>query len=268
MQRQVVEMFLSRVIKSLVVVGFLIVLPFKTLAADRHFIYNYESGNLNVGEKDLETYTFYQFGRSSFYSALNQSVEFEVGLDSFVQTSLYLNFTQQLQAAPGGGTQQAGGPILDGISNEWKFKLADNVADPIGIGLYIEPELEPDDFELETKLILDKKIGSWLWTFNLLAEPQFDYADTNSSFLLRPSVGLGYFISNVVFIGVEAMDENFYNNQPMRSVFSIGPCLQYSGKDWWVEITFLPQLANIGGNGLDFVDSQRDQVAIATSFSL
>ncbi len=268
MRKQVGQMTLGRVLKGLIVAGFLMAAPFRAQAADRHFIYNYESGDLNAGEKDLETYTFYQFGRDSFYSSLNQSVEFEVGLDSFVQTSLYLNFTQQLVAAQGGGTRQAGGPILDGISNEWKFKLADSVADPIGIGLYVEPEFEPDDFELETKLILDKKMGSFMGTFNLLAEPQFDYADTNSSFLLRPSVGLGYFVSNSVFFGFEAMDENFYDDQPMRSVFSMGPCLQYSGKDWWAEITFLPQLANFGSSSLDFTDSQRDQIAVATSFSL
>jgi hypothetical protein len=268
MKLRVIKKILSGVLNSLIVAGFLAASPFRVLAADRHFIYNYESGNLNAGEKDLETYTYYQFGRNSFYSALNQSVEFEVGLDSFVQTSVYLNFTQQLVAAQGGGTQQAGGPILDGISNEWKFKLADCVADPVGIGLYVEPEFEPDNFELETKLILDKRMESWLWTFNLLAAPQFDYADANSSFLLRPSLGAGYFFSDAVFFGFEAMDENFYDNQPMRSVFSMGPCLQYSGKDWWAEVTFMPQLINFGGNGLDFTDSQRDQIAVATSFSL
>lgn len=246
----------------------MVALPALAGAADRHFIYNYESGVENAGERDLETYTFYQFGRDTFYSALNQQLEFETGLGGGVQTSLYLNFTQQLIQNPEGGTQQAGGPILDGVSNEWKFKLMDSSADAFGLGLYLEPEFEPDDFELETKLIVDKNMGSWLWTFNLLAAPSFDYADTNESFLLRPSLGAGLFLSDSVFLGFEAMDENFYDNLPMRSVFSMGPCLQYSGKDWWVEVTFLPQLADIGSSALDFTDSQRDQVAVATSFSL
>lgn len=253
----------------ILVLGFiLLTLPGLSPAADRHFIYNYESGTENAGEKDLETYTYYLFGRDTFYSALKQQIEFETGLGDGVQTSLYLNFAQQLAQSPSGGAQQSGGPVLDGISNEWKFKLADNVADLVGLGLYIEPEFEPDDFELEMKVIVDKKSGPWLWAFNLLAAPSFDYADTNSSFLLRPSAGIGYFLSDAVFLGAEAMDENFYDGQPMRSVFSLGPCLQYSGKDWWVEITFLPQLANIGAPSLDFTDSQRDQIAVATSFSL
>lgn len=244
------------------------ILPALCPAADRHFIFNYESSVENAGEKDLEIYTFYQFGRDTFYSALKQQIEFETGLGDGVQTSVYLNFAQELVQSPDGGVQQSGGPVLDGISSEWKFKLADNVADPVGLGLYLEPEFEPDDFELEAKIIVDQKWGPWLWTFNLLGAPSLDYADTNSSFLLRPSVGVGYFLSDAVFIGFEAMDENFYDNQPPRSVFSMGPCLQYSAKDWWVEITFMPQLSNIGAPSLDFTDSQRDQIAFATSFSL
>jgi len=248
--------------------GFLLALPVWSVAADRHFIFNYESNDLGPGERDLETYTFYQFGRDSFYSAMNQSIEFEAGLDVGIQSSLYLNFTQQLGQNPAGGTMQSSGPTLDGISNEWKFKLLDSSADAFGLGLYLEPEFEPDDFELETKLIIDKNMGSWLWTFNLLAEPAFDYADTDTTFLLRPSVGAGLFLSNVVFVGFEAMDENFYDGPPMRSVFSAGPCIQYSGKNWWAEITFMPQLSNIGSSSLDFTDSQRDQIAVATSFDL
>ncbi len=80
---------------------------------------------------------------------------------------------------------------MDGVSNEWKFKLMDSAADAFGMGLYLEPEFEPDEFELETKLILDKNMGFWIWTFNLLAAPAFDYADTNESFLLRLSPGGG-----------------------------------------------------------------------------
>jgi hypothetical protein len=242
--------------------------PSLGFSADRHFIFNYESNNLGAGERDLETYTFFQFGRDSFYSAMNQSIEFEAGLDEGVQSSLYLNFTQHFADLGGGAQLDTSGPVLDGISNEWKFKLMDSSADAFGLGLYLEPEFEPDDFELETKLIIDKNMGSWLWTFNLLAEPVFDYTDTNESLMIRPSVGAGYSVSNNVFIGWEAMDENFYDDQPMRSVFSMGPCIQYSGKSWWVELSFLPQLANIGGSSLDFTDSQRDQIAVATSFDL
>ncbi len=245
----------------------LLILPSMASAGDRHFIYNYESVVLDAGEREIETYTTYRFGRDTFYSAMDQSLEFEVGLGGDVQTSLYLNFTQEF-TDQGWGAKLDGGPVLDGISNEWKIKLTDSSADAVGLGLYFEPEFEPDDFELETKVIVDKKMGSFLWTCNLLAEPAYSYVDNTGSLLLRPSLGMGFFANERLFVGFESMDENFYDNQPLRSVFSMGPILEYSGKDWWVALTYLPQLANIGNSSLDFTDSQKNQVRVATSFSL
>ncbi len=84
--------------------------------ADRHFIYNYESNNLGPGERDLETYTWYLFGRDSFYSAMNQSLEFEAGLDVGIQTSLYVNFTQQYaDLGDGTGIPSWWGPFWTGF---------------------------------------------------------------------------------------------------------------------------------------------------------
>jgi hypothetical protein len=256
-------------LKNLFIGALLFAVPALAHAGDRHFTYNYESGVLGDGEREIETYSTFRFGQNEFYSALDYNLEFETGLGGGVQTSLYLNFTQELGQDPSDNSEVVNhGPTLDGISNEWKFKLSDAVADGVGLGLYVEPEFEPDDFELEMKVIVDKKMGNVLATFNLLAEPAFDYADTDSSFLLRPSVGLGYFLSDKFFVGFESMDENFYDKAPMRSVFSLGPVVEYSGANWWVAVTFLPQLANIGSSSLDFTDSQRDQVRVATSFSL
>ena len=104
-------------------------------ASERHFGFSYESPVLKEGTRELETYTTYQFGRDLFYSALQERVEFEVGLGGDVQTSFYMNFKQVMEDTGSGITNDF---LADGISNEWKFKLADNVADPIGIGLYAE----------------------------------------------------------------------------------------------------------------------------------
>src|SRR5581483_2951778 len=153
-------------------------------AGDRHFLYSYESGVLNEGDRELETYSTFRFGRNHFYSAFDQQVELEVGLGDGVQTSLYLNFTQEMEDL-GGGTPTVS-PMFDGIASEWKFKLADNVADPFGLGLYAEPEFKPDELELETKVILDKNLGDWIWTLNLTAEPEYHWVDNTSALTLIP----------------------------------------------------------------------------------
>ena len=241
------------------------------LGDERHFAYNYESGVMAPGGRDIETYSTFRFGRDQFYSALDQRLEFEVGLGGNVQTSLYLNFTQEMA----GNGNPAVSPVFDGISNEWRFKLADNVADPVGIGLYAESEFKPDETELETKVILDKKEGDFLGTLNLTFEPEYHWVDNSAALNFIPSLGVGCFLSNQLLVGLEARLRNFYAGpslQETASILSLGPNVNYSGENWWVTLAVLPQVANFLGGGLDFsntdVDSQRWQIRLATSVHL
>ena len=239
-------------------------------ADERHFGYSYESNVMAPGGRDIETYNTFRFGRNDFYSALDQNLEFEVGLGDGVQTSLYLNFTQEIQ-----GSNGAPQPMFDGIANEWRFKLADNVADPVGIGLYTEPEFKPDETELENKVIVDKKMGDLLWTANLTLEPEYHWTDNAAALSLIPSLGMGYFLSSHLLIGLEARLLNFYSGSPLQptaSILSLGPNLSYSADNWWIILTALPQVDNLMGGDLDFsntdTDSQRWQIRLSTSFHL
>lgn len=238
-------------------------------ASERHFGYSYESPVLKEGARELETYTTYQFGRDLFYSALQERVEFEVGLGGDVQTSFYLNFKQTMEDTGSGITNDF---LADGISNEWKLKLSDNVADPIGIGLYAELGFAPDAFELETKIIIDKKSDNWLWALNVMVEPEISFvANTPTAWNFVPSLGIGYFLSERFMLGVEAVNENAYDGDPLvniQSTFSVGPVLSYTANNWWMTLTALPQVANLNAASLDLTESQRWQVRLATSFSL
>ncbi len=239
-------------------------------ASERHFTFNYESPVLQSGGMELETYSTFRFGRELFYSALDQRLEFEAGLGGGVQTSLYLNFTQEM-ADDGTGTVSSSF-LADGISNEWKFKLKDNLTDDFGLGLYLEAAAKPDELELEGKIIIDKRAGNFLWTFNLTNEPEYHLIDGTWGYSLIPSLGAGFFlVPERFFLGVEIQNDNFYEGQPLqntRSLISAGPVLSYTGDSWWVTLTLLPQLWNLRGSSLDLDDSQRVQVRLAASLSL
>lgn len=246
-------------------------------ADERHFGYSYESNVMPDGGKDLETYTTFRYGRDQFYSGLDQSVELETGLPGNVSTSLYLNYTQESSLDTAGNV--VWNPQFDGVANEWRFKLADNVADPVGFGLLFEPEVKPDEMELETKVILDKKTGDLLWTFNVTAEPEYHLVDGTWGLTLSPSVGIGLFTSNHFLVGLESQWRNFFvNNQPSQpiqqtaSILSLGPSLSYTTENWWVTLTILPQIASLMGSGLDFSNtdtgSQRWQFRLGTSLHL
>ncbi len=257
---------------SFLILGLALLAPGLGSASDRHFTYSYESPVLNEGGRELETYTTFRFGRDHYYSALDERLEFEIGLGDGIQTSFYLNFTQEMEAQGAGNISNEF--LADGISNEWKFKLMDNVADIFGMGLYIEPEIKPDELELETKVIIDKKEGPWLWTLNLTAEPEVHLVDNTSAFSLIPSAGLGLFLADRFMVGIEAQNWNFWQSQPSEvnySTLSLGPVLSYTASNWWVTLTVLPQITDLRTGALNLTDGevgQKWQTRIATSLAL
>ncbi|HVZ81416.1 MAG TPA: hypothetical protein VHE12_11575 [bacterium] len=240
------------------------------LASERHFTFSYESSVLGEGEKELETYSDFKFGRDLYYSALDERLELEWGLGGGVQSSLYLNFEQEMADD---GTGAIGTEFLaDGISNEWKFKLSDRWTEALGLGLYFENGFKPDEYELETKVIVDKQMGDFLWTFNLTAEPEVHFIDNTVGFSLTPSAGAGFFlVPEKFFVGIEAQYLNAWEDLDQgktASMISAGPVLAYTGKGWWAAVTYLPQLANLQGSGLDYGNGQRHQVQVAFSLEL
>src|SRR6185369_4573831 len=61
-----------------------------------------------------------------------------------------------------------------GFSNEWKWKLMDPVADPVGLGLYAELSFGTAGMELEPKILLDKKVGKCLFAANAITEFEYE----------------------------------------------------------------------------------------------
>ncbi|HUO58559.1 MAG TPA: hypothetical protein VMV05_10335 [bacterium] len=237
----------------------------QTQAGERHFLFNYETDVLGGGIRELETYTTYQFGRDRFFSGLLENVEMEMGLGDGIQTSLYLNFEQVMEDD---GTGNIGNSLLfDGISNEWVFSLSDRESG-LGFGLILEPEFKPDELELETKIILDRKIGDMVYTLNLTAEPEYHWIDDTSAFTFTPSVGIAYFLTGHLSFGLEAQDVNFYEGGASDSILSAGPVLFYAGSNWWTTLTVLPQIADLANGGLNLTDSEKWQVKLGTSFTL
>jgi len=245
-------------------------IPLEVEASERHFGYSYETDILQNEQIELETYSLYKFGRDTYFSGLDQRFEFELGLGGGVQTSIYLNFEQEM-ADDGTGTIH-NDFLSDGLSNEWKFKLSDNLTDGLGLGLYIESGFKPDEFELETKFIFDKRMGNWLWTLNLSNEPELHFDDNTLGFSIIPSFGLGYFLVNeTLFLGLEAQIKYFWYNTSLpitAALFMAGPVLAYQSKDWWVTLAFSPQLINFLGPNLDFVNGERDQIQLGFSIAL
>lgn len=249
-------------------------------ANDRHFTYTYETAVLAPGAKELEVWSTFRNGRTDYYSRLDHRLEFETGISERVMTAFYLNWENiTSEVSPGVlGTAHSWG----GISNEWKWKISDPVADAVGFALYGELGYNTDELELEFKTLFDKKIGQWLFAANLVGEGEFEAepeemeleemvaeVDLGASYQLNPHLAVGLELRNHNEFAKEAGSEEF---EYEHSALFLGPNISYATESWWVSFTVLPQLPALmkeeGGSILVLDEHEKINARLLFSFHL
>lgn len=241
-------------------------------ATERTFGYIYGSDVLNPGSVELEPWTTMRLGRADFYRRFDQRIEFEAGLTSRLQTAFYLNWSAVNAET---GTGRAESVTWGGVSSEWKLKLADAVADPIGFALYLEPGLGPEEAEVEGKAILDARRGDWYAALNLGADHEWEFEEdgTEREIGLEADLGISYKLSRTLSTGLEMRSASTIpsgENLESSALF-LGPVLSYAGESWWTTVTILPQVKGLEGatkDGLDLADHERVEIRILLGFDL
>jgi hypothetical protein len=249
-------------------------------ANDRHFSYTYETGVLAPGAREIEVSTTLRAGREEHFSALDHRLEFEVGVAENLMTAFYLNMGNTTAANEIGGLTSEF--EWGGFSNEWKWKLMDPVANAVGLALYGEITYSTTGFELEPKILLDKRLGNLLLAANLVAE--FEYTSGVDETVLEeiaPDVVLGatYEFHKGAYAGVELRNHNAFINNSESGEFEhefsslyAGPVVSYATETWWVTFTVLPQLPALskaeGGSILVLDDGERFNARLLLSFHI
>lgn len=256
-------------------------------AQDRNFVRTYQSTTLAKGAKDLEAWNTFKTGRQYFYNRLDQRLELEMGLTDKLQTSVYLNIEY---AAQGAHLDTLGGiadSTIDGISesalfsvsSEWKLKLSDPVANAIGSALYAELTIAPTEFELEGKLILDKKNEKNVFALNLVAEYEAGFTVKKGKTILeeefKAEFDLAYMrmLKPHVGLGLEVRQHNvFVAGEKEHSALFGGPTLFYSGNGFFIILNALPQWANLqtndeNPNSLNLNEYQKMEARLLIGFS-
>lgn len=248
-------------------------------ANDRKFTYVYETSVLPVGAREIEIWNTFRTNRGYFYRALDQRIEFELGVGNNLMSALYLNASSVLANSNGSG---GGGPSTSSssvsISNEWKYKMFDRVADPIGVGLYGEATLGLDQIGFEGKLLLDKQIGKWLIAFNAVAENEWKSelllgeTRTSSELTAEINLGIAYAPHPQWSIGLEARNHNIIaEGEWEHSALFAGPVVSYSSDSWWATLTVLPQVTSFKGatsGNLVLNDHEKLEARFLLSFHL
>ncbi len=230
-------------------------------ASERHFTYTYESSILQPGGRELEPWNTFRLGQDDFFAGLDTRLELEMGLSDRLQTSLYLNLGSQTVETSSGRESKA----FQSLSSEWKLKLADPVADRVGLAVYGELTGGPQEAELEGKLILDKRVGRWLTAFNATVEHEWELAESNATqreTVFEIDAAGCYFLTPRVTGGLELRSHTVWPPEagPARSALFLGPSLSYVRRGWWIAVSVLPQIRALSGASsgtLDLVEHQR-----------
>lgn len=234
-------------------------------AQDRQFAWTYQSNILPVGSRDLEIWNTYSSGRTNFYHRLDQRIEFETGVVKNLQTALYLNYSNTFYQETENKEVLSHNSTFS-FSNEWKYRLSNPSVNIIGSALYGEILIGPEEFELETKLILDKRFGNNLLAFNAIWENEVEYegegeeVETEWEMPIEFDLAYMYTPSPNFGIGIESRSHNILNKGYWESsALFAGPSIFVASEGFYCIFNFMPQLIDLksGGKSLSLDDHEK-----------
>lgn len=227
--------------------------PGPARANERRFTYAYESGTMTPGAREIELWSTWRNGRAGMYSRFDHRAEAEFGLTDRLLTAFYLNWRRVVAQNPANPQGTVNSGEFTGISSEWKYKLLDPVADPLGLAVYQEYSVGADEFEWENRLILDKKIGGTLLAYNLVMEPEWEFTPGKAARVIgvENDLALTRFLTPRFSAGLEVRNHNEYAERGRgfeHGALFAGPVLSCASENWWVTGTFLGQLHPLRGS--------------------
>jgi uncharacterized protein DUF6662 len=204
------------------------------LAGVRHFTFLYEAPTSAPGSVELENTVTWAHG--SNWNDVFVREELEIGITDRFQLGLYpLDWSHHSD----NGFEYDGGAV------ELIYNLSNPIVDPVGISLYEEISAGRQHFELESKLIVQKNLGRWIFDYNATLEAEWEdqhLEEQEGEF--QQALGASYEISPRLSVGVESLHEfvfpDWRDDEKIRNVF-IGPNVSYRRNQWFMTVTALAQ---------------------------
>jgi hypothetical protein len=211
------------------------------------FTYTYET--LPSGEGEVEQYVDYTPVKATgfasngnptpvTYAATQFQTEFEYGITDHLELGLYVTY----EPTPSGALTNT--PVLTegtGLKQRLRYRILDEGKLPVDLAVYGEIVEFETEFEIEAKVLLQKRFGNLKVDVNLWAEREFYYELNQHDWVLNPTAGATYQIAPVFNLGVEYwMRAEFPDPAPHPRPFNVGPhhyvgpALMFNfGKLWW-----------------------------------
>lgn len=242
--------FIFNIIKASLFFAFLSV---PVLATPRTLPFSYPNETLQKGGLEVEMFTDLNPLRvpadptgatpgNMWAPEYRLQTEFEYGLTDRVELGFYQVF--EAAAQPGGDNAL----LFDGLKWRVRTRLAEPGELPVDIGLYVELETMHDEFALEAKVNLQRRLGPVRLLANLWAEEAWVRPlDTkahgrNVQFIVNPTAGASFEVTPTFQPGVEywargqlaAQGDTAQERENSRVHHFIGPTSHLNfGRLWW-----------------------------------
>ena len=217
----------------------------------RRFTYLYDAETQPKGTVEYEQWVTWKTRKQTDpdFNRIDFRHEFELGLTDRLQIAFYVSDWRY----------QSGASVNDGA--QWRnaaveviYNLIDPVTEPVGLALYGETRFGPELAVLEGKLLVQANLGKWVLGWNGTIEAEWEgerYDEAKGEF--EQSFGASYQFTPALLAGFELLHEVEYKDWSRWSDHTVyaGPNLSFRTTRWWITLTPLFQLTNVG-NEADF----------------
>lgn len=215
-------------------------------AGARRFTYVYEATTAAPGS--LESENWITWGTSPREERRFNGVDFrhelEFGVTEHFQIGIYLaDWAYREDPA-----ENEHGFEYESSAVELIYNLSNPTTDLLGVALYQEYRGGPEEFEWESKVILQKNLGRFVIGYNATLEAAWDGEDLDEKTgEFSETLGVSYEITPSWLIGAELLHEIDIPDwsEAEDSVVYGGPNVSYRRGNWWATVTPLVQLTNI-----------------------
>jgi hypothetical protein len=221
-------------------------------ADPRPFTFSNDTYPMGKGDWEIEHWTTWSHHKDedTGFNRIDFREEFEFGLADNFDLAVYLPTWRYEDAADDDGVE------FRSVDVEGIVYFSNPVEDFLGIGLYNEVKIGEDFLGFETKVLLQKDVGNWIFLYNLVLETEVEGILRNSEEEnevegeLAHTFGVAYGVTPGIFVGAEAVVESVYedwSDYEGTNVYA-GPVVSFQNLgNFWVTITPTFQLTDEEG---------------------
>lgn len=222
--------------------GFLVVFATFASADPRPFTFSNDAYPMGKGEFEFEQHVTWKHHKDddAGFNRIDFREEFEFGIADNFDLAVYLP-TWRYEDSKGDD-----GVTFQSIDVEGIVYFTNPVEDFVGLGLYNEVKVGDESLGFETKLLVQKDIGNWIFLYNLVLETGIEGVfnagkeENEIEGELKHTFGVSYALGGGILVGGEAIVESVYEDWSRYDGTHVyaGPNVSFQNLgNFWITIT-------------------------------